>query len=112
MQNTAEEARMKWVQVRLFYGPLHMDTSVSADQQEITYNSSVRTQDVIWKTCQERWFIGTDEEKELVKSMVAAQLDDDENANSFVQDLNSDRWVYFSQQWHYRKEMLQFPGSG
>ena len=35
------------------YGPLHMDMSVLADQQELIYISSMQTQDVVWKTCQE-----------------------------------------------------------
>ena len=41
-----------------------MDVPVLADQQESTYNISVRTQDVVWKTCREQWMIGTDGEKE------------------------------------------------
>ena len=43
--------------------PLHMDVPVLADQQELTYNSSVRTQNVVWKTCRERWMIGTNDER-------------------------------------------------
>ena len=36
------------------YRLLHTDAQVLADQQELIYISSVWTQDVIWKTCQER----------------------------------------------------------
>ena len=36
--------------VMLFYGPLHMDVPVLADQQELIYISSVWTQDIVWKT--------------------------------------------------------------
>ena len=39
------------------YGPLHMDKLVLADQQELTYNSSVRIQKEVWMTCWERWLI-------------------------------------------------------
>ena len=41
MLNTAEEAKTN------SYRPLRTDLSVLADQQELTYNSSVRTQDVV-----------------------------------------------------------------
>ena len=43
-----------------FYGPLHMDTPVLADQQELIYISFVRTLDV---DCQKRCMIGTDVER-------------------------------------------------
>ena len=41
-----------------------MDVGVLADQQEHIYISFVQTPDVVWKTCRERWMIGTDGEKE------------------------------------------------
>ena len=47
------------------------------NQLELTYNSSAWTQDAVWKTCQDQWLIGTDEEKESRKSMLVAQLDED-----------------------------------
>ena len=59
-------------------GPLHLDVSVLADQQELTSNSSVRTQDIVCKTCQVRWMIGTNGEREIGKSVLLAQLDDDD----------------------------------
>ena len=34
----------------IFYGLLHMDTLVLADQQELTYTCSVQTQYVVWRT--------------------------------------------------------------
>ena len=46
-----------------------------ADQQELIYITSVQTQ--IWKTCRERWLIGTYEERESRKSVLSAWLDDD-----------------------------------
>ena len=42
--------------------PLHMDVPVLAEQQELIDISSVRNQDVIWKTCRERRMMGTDRE--------------------------------------------------
>ena len=58
-------------QMTFFYKPRHMDVPVLA----------VWTQDVIWKTSQERWMIGTDEEKELGKSALSVRLDDDDDNN-------------------------------
>ena len=43
--------------------------------QELIYISSVRTVDVIWKTCRQRLMIGTDAERESGKSMQSARLD-------------------------------------
>ena len=60
------------IHVTFSYGPLHMDVPVLADQQEPTYNSSVRTQDVVWITCRERWMIGTNGARELRISVLAA----------------------------------------
>ena len=55
-----------------FYGRQHMDVPVLADQQELIYVSSVQTQDVIWKTYQERWMIETNSKWELGKSTLSA----------------------------------------
>ena len=44
------------------------------DQLEFTWNSSVQTEDVVWKTGQERWMIGTHWERGG-----AARLDDDDD---------------------------------
>ena len=44
-----------------------MDVLVLAHQQELIYISSVWTQDVVRKTSQEQWMIGTDGEKESGK---------------------------------------------
>ena len=41
-----------------------MEVPVLADMQNFTNNSSVRTQGVVWKTCWERWMIGTNGERE------------------------------------------------
>ena len=58
-----------------FYEPLHMDMPALADQQEFIYITSVQTQDVVWKTCQEQWMIGMDGERESGRSVLAVQLD-------------------------------------
>ena len=56
-----------------------MDTPVLADQQGLTYISSVRTLDATWKTFQEHWTIGTNGEKESASSVQLARRDDDDN---------------------------------
>ena len=59
--------------------PLHLELPVLANQRQLTNNIYVRTQDAVWKTCQEQWMIGTDgkRERESGKSMLATWLDDD-----------------------------------
>ena len=49
-----------------------MDVPVLADQQKLTYVSSVQTQNVVWKDVLE----GMDEEKESRKSMLSVRFDD------------------------------------
>ena len=46
MWNTVEEVRTN-SEMTFSYGPLHMDMQVLADQQEVIYNSSGRTQDMV-----------------------------------------------------------------
>ena len=46
----------------LLWTPSHAGGSVS---QPAIYNSSVRAQDVVWKTCRDRWMIGTDRERRV-----------------------------------------------
>ena len=52
------------------------DLPVLADQQELTYNSLVWTQDVAWKTYGERWVRRTNSERDSGKSVLAVRLDD------------------------------------
>ena len=52
-----------------FYGPLHKNVPVLADQQEFIYISSVQALDVVWKIW-EQWMIGMDREKESGKSVL------------------------------------------
>ena len=41
-----------------------MNVAVLADQQEFILINTVRTQDVVWTTCRERWLIETNGERE------------------------------------------------
>ena len=54
-----------------------MDVRVLAYHQKLIYISSVQTQDVVWKSCQEQWMIGMDRERESEKPVLPAQLNDD-----------------------------------
>ena len=63
MRDTAREVR-KNSYVMFVYEPLHMDVPVLADQQELTYNSYVQTQDVISRIYRKQWLLGTYEERE------------------------------------------------
>ena len=49
-----------------------------AYQQELFYDSSVQTQDVVWKTGQEWWKIGINRERKLGKSIQAMLHDVDD----------------------------------
>ena len=51
------------------------DMPVLADQQELIHINCIRTLDVVYRTCQERWLIGTDGERESGKSALSGQLD-------------------------------------
>ena len=46
MWGTAREAKIKSL-VTFSYGLFHMDVPLLADQQELKYNSFIRTQDVV-----------------------------------------------------------------
>ena len=57
-------------EVTFFFRPLRMDIRVLADPQEfVDYISFVRTQDIVWKTCEKRWMIGTEGESVSGKSV-------------------------------------------
>ena len=60
-------------------GLLHMDKERLDDQLEPIHSSSVPIQDVGWKTSREQWAIVTDGERELGRSVLAAQPDDDDD---------------------------------
>ena len=71
MQDTAGEARTNSL-VTFSYGPLRMDVSVLADQQELTYNNCV---DQGWGLEDVSGAIGT--KRESGKSVLAVRVDDD-----------------------------------
>ena len=54
-----------------------MDEQMLDHQLELIYNSSVQTQDVAWKASLKWWMIEIDGERELGKSMLEVQHDDD-----------------------------------
>ena len=66
-------------EVTFFCGPLHMDMLVVTDQQKRIYISFVWSQDIVWKTCQQRWMIGTEGVKESGKTVRSSQVDVDDN---------------------------------
>ena len=56
------------------YGELVLE-----DQLDLIYNSSVRTQVVVKKTCQKRWMIESNGERKFRKSLLAARHDDNDD---------------------------------
>ena len=60
-------------------GLLHIDTSMLADQQKLTYISGVRTLDAALRIYLEPWLIGTDDENDSRYFMLSAQSDDDDD---------------------------------
>ena len=56
-----------------------MDEKSSDDQREPIYNSSVPTQDVAWKTCQQQWTIERVCERRSGRFVLAARDDDDDD---------------------------------
>ena len=55
-----------------------MDTPELANQQKLTYISSVRTLDVGLRNCQEPLLIGKDDKRELSETVISSRLDDDD----------------------------------
>ena len=49
------------------------------NKQELTFNSSTWIQDIVWKNFEEQWMIGTDGERVSRKSMLAAEIGDNDN---------------------------------
>ena len=67
-----------------------MDVPVLADQQKLT----VQKQDVVCKTCQEQWMIGTDGEKKSGKVMLSALLDENEDVFYKIYKMLVTAWVF------------------
>ena len=89
MWETAGEVKIT-SNMTFIYGLLHMEIPVLADQQELIYISSVQIQNVVWKTCQEWWMIGTDGERESEsgKSVMMMMISAMGNVSSFIWNLN------------------------
>ena len=51
----------------------------SVDQPAKTYISPVRTLNVIWRTYEEKWMIGTDGKRESENHVLSTQLDNDDD---------------------------------
>ena len=78
MQDTAGEIRTNaWA--TFSDEPLHTDVQVLADQLELIYDSSVRRQDVVWKTCRKWCMIETYDGRESGKSVLAVRHDYDDD---------------------------------
>ena len=77
MQDTAREVRTNSLAM-YSSGPIHMDEQKLDDQLEPINSNSVPIQDVAWKTCWERWMIGTSGERGSGRSVLAVWHDDDD----------------------------------
>ena len=81
VQLEKEEWIHKW---RSSVDPTHRCASVGRPAR--TYlHQLVQTQNVVWKTCQEWWMIGTDGEKESGKSVLSVWLDEDDDETTTMQ---------------------------
>ena len=60
--------------INLLSRPLHTDEHELGDQLEPIYNSSVLIEDAVWKTCRERWTIGTSGGRGSRKSVPSSTL--------------------------------------
>ena len=56
-----------------------MDAPVLADQQGLTYISSVRTLNAVLRTCQKQGTIRLGSERESINFISSVQLDDDDD---------------------------------
>ena len=63
MGDTAGEVKMNSY-AKFSDRPLHTDMQVLDDQQELIYDSSVQTQDIVYRTCQKQWMIALNGERE------------------------------------------------
>ena len=61
-----------------------MHEQVLNDQLELIDNDSVLTQDVIWRTCRVQWTIKMNGRRELGKSVLVAQHDEDDDDDIYI----------------------------
>ena len=83
MRCTARKARTESWETFSFES-LHIDVPVFTDQQELTYNSSVWTQDVVLKTFREWWVMAKNGNRTWGKSVPAAWLNDDDDEYIYI----------------------------
>ena len=104
MRDTGGEAKKNSLEM-FFY----MDVPALVYQQELIYISPVRTQNIVWKTCRERWMIGTGEEREPGKSVLSGRLDDnddddDDNVRFSLNDISQTwklaKYAFFSKSFN------------
>ena len=62
----------------LLWVPTHGRASVRRLVRTYLYQLCAETLNIVWKTCQERWMIGTHGEKEAGKFVLSVRLDDDD----------------------------------
>ena len=79
-------------------GLLHIDEQRLDNQLEPIYSCSVLIQDLAWKTCWERWTIGTNGKRGSRRSVLAARHDD--NIYHYI-------LVYHASFWDLNWKLLQ-----
>ena len=72
-----------WIQ----YGPPHMAEQKQDDQHEHTFSNYLRIQDVVQKTCQNRWTIGKSGGRGSGISVLPARHDDDDDDETLLKKL-------------------------
>ena len=82
----------------VFYILLPRNTQVLANQQGITYIRSVQTLGAVWKTCKERWVVGTNRETGRLRESTSERAREGEGerqSENFEQSLGQeDDYVY------------------
>ena len=92
-----------------------MDTPVLAAHNKLTFNSSVRTLDVVSKIYKERWSIGTDGQKKSKKSVLSFLLDDDDDVLTisykkltFSKNKDYNMLLFLVEQYRIKTEIVRY----
>ena len=67
MQGSARDVRTNSKEI-VINGPIHIDTSVMADDQLLTYISTLQTLGAVKRTSQERWSTGVNGKSQRTKN--------------------------------------------